>query len=150
MAKKAQLELNADPRPLDRAMHNRIRLMVEHDAIDRAWGSMLYILHRTGKIDNDQREAGDRYWELYNNFVKTQQIDPDDCEIAKEFTLKRIKRDKRRFQEARESMGIYYNSVHDLVWHDLWPQNLRKAWLGLSRLSKFFLVGGTKRQQNVV
>lgn len=142
--------LKDDPRPLDRAVHNRIRLMVEHEALDRAWGSILYILHRTGKIDNDQREAGDRYWEIYSNFTKTQQIDPDECDTAREFNLKRIRRDKRRYNETREALGMYWNAVHDLVWHDLWPHNMRKAVTGLSRLVKFFLVVGTKKQRNVV
>jgi hypothetical protein len=58
---KADPELRDDPRPKDTVMWNRLRLMVEEEACDRAWGCALYRLHRTGWITTEHREAGDEY-----------------------------------------------------------------------------------------
>lgn len=70
VAKKAELELNTDPRPMDRVIFNRLKLMVEHEACHPAWGCALYRLHRLGRIDNDQREAGDKFAMLASDYKK--------------------------------------------------------------------------------
>ena len=61
LAKKAEATIKQDPRVLERPIWGRLRLLVEDEACHSDWGCALYRLHRTGRIDNDQREAGDRY-----------------------------------------------------------------------------------------
>jgi hypothetical protein len=70
MAKVAELGLTDDPKPKDRAMWQRLRLIVEEEACHRDWGCALYRLHRTGRIDNDQREAGDRFAKIALDYKK--------------------------------------------------------------------------------
>jgi hypothetical protein len=67
---KSEPRLTNDPKPMDRATWQRMRVVVEHEACHRDWGCALYILHRTGKINNDQREAGDRYATLARDYKK--------------------------------------------------------------------------------
>jgi hypothetical protein len=59
-----------DPRPKDRVTWQRIRVAVEHEACHRDWGCALYTLHRSGRINNEQREAGDKYGMLVRDFRK--------------------------------------------------------------------------------
>jgi hypothetical protein len=59
-----------DPRPKDRAMWNRLRVVVEHEASHRDWGCALYTLHRTGRISNDQREAGDKFVKIATDYKR--------------------------------------------------------------------------------
>jgi hypothetical protein len=67
---KAEASLRDDPKPMDRATWQRIKVVVEHEVLHRDWGCALYRLHRTGRIDNDQREAGDKYSILIRDFRK--------------------------------------------------------------------------------
>src|SRR5512143_435050 len=70
VAKKAELELADDPRPKDRAVFNRLKLMVEHEACHPAWGCALYRLCRLGRINNDQREAGDKFAAIARDYKR--------------------------------------------------------------------------------
>ena len=70
MAKAEVVSLQVDPKPMDRATWQRIKVVVEHEACHRDWGCALYSLHRIGKIDNDQREAGDRFAALIRDHRK--------------------------------------------------------------------------------
>jgi hypothetical protein len=70
VAKKESVELDDDPRPRDRAVWNRLRDLVYEEACHRDWGCALYRLHRTGQINNDQREAGDRFAMLAFDYKK--------------------------------------------------------------------------------
>jgi hypothetical protein len=58
---KTEPKLTTDPKPLDRGTWNRVKGLIDLEAIHREWGCALYSLHRLGRINNDQREAGDRY-----------------------------------------------------------------------------------------
>jgi hypothetical protein len=71
VGKYAEVQLTNDPKPMDRAVWQRMKLVVEHEAVHRDWGCALYILHRTGRINNDQREAGDRYAGIARDYKKT-------------------------------------------------------------------------------
>jgi hypothetical protein len=68
VAEKA--EINTDPRPKDRAAWQRLRIAVEDEVCHRDWGCALYRLHRLGRINNDQREAGDKYTTLIRDHRK--------------------------------------------------------------------------------
>ncbi len=70
VTRQAVVDLDDDPKPLDRVTWQRIRVAVEHEACHRDWGCALYTLHRTGRITSDQREAGDKYGALIRDFRK--------------------------------------------------------------------------------
>lgn len=68
MAKSEAVSIKDDPKLLDRANWQNIRVAVDNEAIHPDWRTALYRLHRTGRIDNDQREAGDRYAKLIRDY----------------------------------------------------------------------------------
>lgn len=150
LAEKAEdISLDDDPRPLDRVLFNRIKLLVEHEAIDRAWGCVLYRLHRLGRIDNDAREAGDRYWKIVDDHWKYQATDPDEAGQAVELAYRRVNRAKRRFKEATGVLGIHRKAVDSVVMSDEWPTSERAHKLvrnGLDAL-KIFFATGTKHER---
>lgn len=65
---KTQANIKSDPRWLERDNWQEIRVAVDHEAAHRDWRCALYRLHRIGRIDNDQREAGDKYLRLIRDF----------------------------------------------------------------------------------
>jgi hypothetical protein len=68
MAKAESISIKDDPRTIDRANWQNVSLAADNEAIHRDWRCALYRLHRTGKIDNDQREAGDLYAKLIRDY----------------------------------------------------------------------------------
>jgi hypothetical protein len=114
---KADPELRDDPRPKDTVMWNRLRLMVEEEACDRAWGCALYRLHRTGWITTEQREAGDRYGDAWEEFCLMHRQDPDDTP-QDELLPRRIKRAKEIWQNCLDLVGIGRTIVDALVIRD--------------------------------
>lgn len=70
MAKTAEPTIKDDPKTIDRANWQNIALAAENEAIHPDWRCALYRLHRTGRITNDQREAGDRYATLIRDYRK--------------------------------------------------------------------------------
>jgi hypothetical protein len=114
---KADPELRDDPRPKDTVMWNRLRLMVEEEACDRAWGCALYRLHRTGWITTEHREAGDEYQRIVLDYVETQKRDPDE-EPEDELLPRRIERAKTRYREAIDVLGLGRNVVDWLILQD--------------------------------
>src|SRR6266496_410643 len=64
LAKAQELTIQDDPKPMDRATWQRLRVAAEHEAVHRDWGCALYTLHRSGRITSEQREAGDKYASL--------------------------------------------------------------------------------------
>jgi hypothetical protein len=59
--KQDALDIKDNPRAKDRVTWHRIQDLVDVEACHRDWNIALYRLHRIGRIDNDQREAGDKY-----------------------------------------------------------------------------------------
>jgi hypothetical protein len=68
MAKAESISVKDDPKTIDRANWQNVSLAVDNEAIHRDWRCALYRLHRTRKIDNDQREAGDLYAKLIRDY----------------------------------------------------------------------------------
>lgn len=66
-AKKA-VEIKQDPKTIARSDWQRIRRLVEDEACHPDWGCALYRLHRIGRLNNDQREAGDEYAKLVRSY----------------------------------------------------------------------------------
>jgi hypothetical protein len=107
-----EADLKDDPRVRDPVMWQRLRILVEKDAVDRAWGCPLYILHRVGWLTNEQREAGDKYWKAWDNNSKMQMKDPHEGD---ELLLNRIKRAKDVWNDCLDIVGIGRSAVDTLV-----------------------------------
>ena len=119
---KSDMSIRDDPRPKDTVAWNRLKLMVMDEACDRAWGCALYRMHRNGLIDTEQREAGDRYCHIIEDWKATQKIDPDEFEGRdREFQLNRIERAKRRREEVVEITGSARRLLDDVVLSNMYP-----------------------------
>lgn len=71
MAKESETTIKDDPRTiLERSIWQRVRLAACVEVLHPDWGTALYALHRANRLDNDQREAGDRYARLIRDFRK--------------------------------------------------------------------------------
>jgi hypothetical protein len=68
MVKAESISIKDDPKSIDRANWQNVSLAADNEAIHRDWRCALYRLHRMGKIDNDQREAGDLYAKLIRDY----------------------------------------------------------------------------------
>jgi hypothetical protein len=155
MAKRNRdgVSLKDDPRMRDVVSWNRIRDMVFEDAIDRAWGCALYRLNRVGLINSEQREAGDRYWKLIDDYKKTQQIDPDEAldDKDRESKLGRIKKAKDKREEVIELLGGGRMLLDDLILSEVYPTNEREKKLLVAMLEalNIFFSKGTKRKPRI-
>jgi len=139
--------LTEDPRYP--GVFNRIKLMVYEEAIDRAWGSPLYILHRTGWITNEQREAGDRYQQLTIDYNRTQAKDPDDAiPEGRALTYMRFERYRGKWQASIDALLGCRGVVDRIVLEESYPASEREKIvlrMGLQLLSDLYTKGRTKR-----
>jgi hypothetical protein len=153
VAEKAEdLDLMDDPRPKDRVMWNRLRLVLEAELCNEAWGCKLYQMHREGFIDLEARKAGDKYQVIHSDWVKWNLTDPDVVRPeAKQFVEGKIARAKRKYQDCRIIMGLRQKVVDMVVLRDEWPvyeTQKREVRLALDDLATFF-AKGTKRKQKI-
>lgn len=149
---KAQedIKLSEDPKSIkDPVRWNNLRVMVFHDAIDRAWICPLYTLNRIGWLTNEQREAGDRYQQITIDYNNSQQTDPDELvPEAQPLAYKRIERRKALWKECIEVLGFGRRIVDDLVLQELHLGTERERIIardGLQLLANLFAKGRTKR-----
>lgn len=145
MAKNAKPkdELNQDPRPMDRAAENRLKVMIFNEAIKPTWGCVLYALERTGRITADQKDAGNRYQKLAHDYDRLMDTDPETA--ADERAIKRV---KKRYEGAVYSMGMARRFVDAVIFEELWPSGERghlAVAQGLEMLRAFFLTGRKSR-----
>jgi hypothetical protein len=68
MPAKSEPTIKSDPRAMERVNWQNVAQAVDHEAAHRDWRCALYRLHRIGRINNDQREAGDKYLSLVRDF----------------------------------------------------------------------------------
>lgn len=144
VAKPKELPLDTDPRILDSEHRQRLRVMVHLEKIKGPWANVLYSLRDVGRITRDQADAGDRYWQLTQDFRKEMDKDPQD-----ELSIKRVERLKKRYKEALQSMGIVRKYVDEVVFENVWPVGERghlALCQGLELLNIFF-TRGTKGQR---
>jgi hypothetical protein len=157
MARRKQdgAALKDDPRVRDVVGWNRIKVMVFEEACDRAWGCALYRLNRVGLINTEQREAGDRYWKLIDDYKQTQKIDPDECldDKDREFQMARINKAKKKREEVIDLLGSGRMLLDDLILSEIYPTSEREKKLlvaMLEALNIFFSRGTKRKPQNVV
>lgn len=154
MAKEA-LDIKDDPRAIrDPVIFNRLKVMVYEEAIDRAWGCPLYILHRIGWLTTEQREAGDKYQQITIDHQQAQQTNPDDLvPEARELAYRRIQRRKALWRDCVVALGIGRKTVDAIVLREEYPVSEKDRHTlrdGLQLLANFFSTGRTKKVQNVV
>jgi hypothetical protein len=150
MAKDEALSLGDDPRSIrDPVKFNRLRVMIEEEAIKPTWGCAVYIAARPGGwLTSEHREAGDKYQQATIDYNRAQQTDPEDMvPEARELAYKRIETYKRRWAECVETLGRGRRAVDRLVLQEyrLDTEAERKiARDGLQLLANFFNLGKNK------
>jgi hypothetical protein len=152
MAKTEEaIELSDEPRSVrDPVKFNRLRIMIEEEAIKPTWGCPLYIAARKGGwLNEDQKRAGDKYQQLTMDYRRLMASDPDDFPVeARPLAYKRLESTKDRYTEALNILGIGRRAVDTLVLHELHLASEKERSMardGLQLLSNFFELG-TKRQ----
>jgi hypothetical protein len=145
-----KLELTDEPRMRDPVMYNRLRIMIEEEAIKPTWGCPLYIAARKGGwLTEDQKRAGDKYQQIVLDYNQAQASDPNEWpEATRELAYARVKRRKDIWKECTVLLGLGRKAVDRLVLEEitLITQAERSvARDGLQLLSNFFNIG-TKGQ----
>jgi hypothetical protein len=150
MAKEEACTLSDDPRSIrDPVKFNRLRVMIEEEAIKPTWGCPLYIAARPGGwLTTEQREAGDKYQQATIDYNRAQQTDPEDMvPEARALAYKRIEVFKRRWTECIKALGRGRKAVDRLVIEEyrLDTELERKiAKDGLQLLANFFNTGNKR------
>jgi hypothetical protein len=154
VAESEEVDLRDDPRPMDRVMWNRLRLVLEAELCDKAWGCKLYQMHREGLISIEAMRAGDKYHQAVIDWRRWQGIDPEEFEpIRREFLYGKIKRSKQKLKEFTDILGVLRNKyVEEIVLYEQWPayyHQKKQAIEALEDLGKYILKGRTKGQRKV-
>jgi hypothetical protein len=102
---KSEPKLETNPRLLDRDNWQDVRLIVDHEAAHRDWRCALYRLHRTGRINNDQREAGDKYLKLIMDFRDLWRDKAGQIAVYREGKDERIEHRCRKTQDVEMAMA---------------------------------------------
>lgn len=139
---KPSEEFREDPRNIKEVGEwNRLRGLIYHEVGHQAWGYPLYALNRAGKISDAQREAGDSYFRVVQDYKKTQQIDLDAApERSHEFLLARITKAKKRYQEAMDVLGVGRKLVDALIFEHEYPATERQLHLVRACLEQLCLL----------
>lgn len=145
---KPSEEIKEDPRKIKEvAEWNRLRLVIYHESGHQAWGYPLYALHRSGKISERQREAGDAYFRVVQDYNRVQQIDIDAVpDRAKDFQLRRIKKAKERYQDALDVLGIGRKLVESLLFEHEYPATERQLHLLKACLEQLSILFGAQSE----
>jgi hypothetical protein len=154
VAESEEVDLRDDPRPMDRVMWNRLRLVLEAELCDKAWGCKLYQMHREGLISIEAMRAGDKYHQAVIDWRRWQGIDPEEFEpIRREFLYGKIKRSKQKLKEFTDILGVLRNKyVEEIVLYEQWPayyHQKKQAIEALEDLGKYILKGRTRGQRKV-
>jgi hypothetical protein len=151
MAKTEEaIELSDEPRSIrDPVKFNRLRIMIEEEAIKPTWGCPLYIAARAGGwLTSEHREAGDKYQQATIDHARAQQSDPEDMvPEARELAYRRIEVYKSRWTECVKTLGRGRKAVDKLVIEErrLDSEAEKKiARDGLQLLANFFNTGKNK------
>ncbi len=152
MAKTEEvIELSDEPRSIrDPVKFNRLRIMIEEEAIKPTWGCPLYIACRPGGwLTSEHREAGDKYQQLTIDHRKFQEIDPEEMiPEAREFMYMRIRTTKERWLECVQTLSRGRRVVDQFVLEEIRltsEADKRIVRDGLQLLANFFNCGKNKR-----
>jgi hypothetical protein len=144
------IELTDEPRSIrDPVKFNRLRIMIEEEAIKPTWGCPLYIACRPGGwLKSEHREAGDKYQQATIDYNRAQQTDPDEMvPEARELAYRRIELYKRNWAECIKVLGVGRKVVDKLVLQELRVDSEAEKKIardGLQLLANFFNTGRNK------
>lgn len=150
-----ELDLMDDPRPKARVMWNRLRLVLEAELCNEAWGCKLYQMHREGHISLEARRAGDKYHQAVLDWRRWEAIDPEEfIPERRQFLYGKIDRAKRKLNEFVDVFGPFcHPHIEAIVMYEQWPAyqwQKKRAVEGLERLAIFISKGRTKRVQKTL
>jgi hypothetical protein len=157
MAKTEEaIELSDEPRSIrDPVKFNRLRIMIEEEAIKPTWGCPLYIAARPGGwLKSEHREAGDRYQQITSDHHAAQRVDPEElAPEMRELEYKRIETRKTKWRDAVMVLGMGRSIIDAFVLQEVTLITERERLIArdaLQLLANFFSKGRTKRVQSVV
>jgi hypothetical protein len=110
--KQDALDIRADPKTKDRVTWHRIQDLVDVEACHRDWNIALYRLHRIGRIDNDQREAGDKYAALIRDRRKLWQDPMGKIEVHRGFGRTDDREDREPEKRSRATRDVEFAMGH--------------------------------------
>jgi hypothetical protein len=148
MAKSDDVALDDEPRSIrDPVKFNRLRVMIEEEAIKPTWGCPLYIAARPGGwLTPDQRRAGDKYQQAHIDYIKAQGSDPREAP-DRELAYRRVHKRKRLWKEATEALYGTRHIVDRFILEEI-PACTQHEKLavkdGLTLLVNFFGLRGNK------
>jgi hypothetical protein len=143
------ISLDDEPRSIrDLVKFNRLRVMIEEEAIKPTWGCPLYIAARPGGwLTTDQRRAGDKYQQTRLDYIQAQASDPKEAS-DRELAYRRVHKRKRLWKEATEALYGTRHIVDRFVLEEI-PACTEREKLavkdGLTLLVNFFGLRGNKR-----
>jgi hypothetical protein len=143
--------LKGDPREV--GVYNRVRYLVDKEALHEAWGCQLWTLHRLGKISQEEKRAGDLYLKKYMMYGAIQAVDPD---VLDEDRKDKLYNTRARWRDLRDELNknAHGRCIKDcldaLVVHDnhLTERGFRAARVGLTILIDFFGLRNKQRTKN--
>jgi hypothetical protein len=160
MLKMAKAEdavnLSDEPRSIrDPVKFNRLRIMIEEEAIRPTWGCPLYIAARPGGwLKSEHREAGDRYQQITLDHHAAQRVDPEElAPEMRELEYKRIEARKTKWRDAVMVLGMGKSIVDAFVLQEVALVTERERLIArdaLQLLANYFSRGGTKQVRNVI
>jgi hypothetical protein len=104
-----------DPVFLERTVWQRTSEAAAHEALHRDWGCKFYSLHRSGRINNDQREAGDRYIALILDTRKLWRDRMGDIEVYRGFGRIDAREDREPEKRSRATRDVEFAMGHVLA-----------------------------------
>jgi hypothetical protein len=149
------IELSDEPRSIrDPVKFNRLRIMIEEEAIKPTWGCPLYIACRPGGwLKSEHREAGDRYQQITIDHHAAQRIDPEElAPEMRELEYKRIEARKTKWRDAVMVLGMGRSIVDAFVLQEVALTSERERLIArdaLQLLANYF-ARGTKRERRTV
>jgi hypothetical protein len=102
---RKEATIKDDPVFLERTVWQRTSEAATHEALHRDWGCKFYALHRAGRINNDQREAGDRYITLILDTRKLWRDRMGDIEVYRASDRDDLERRSKLTRDVEFAMG---------------------------------------------
>jgi hypothetical protein len=156
MAKTDEVALDDEPRSIrDPVKFNRLRVMIEEEAIKPTWGCPLYIAARPGGwLTSEHREAGDKYQQITLDHQAAQRIDPEElAPEMRELEYKRIQSRKTKWRDAVMVLGVGRGIVDAFVLREVALITERERLIArdaLQLLSNYFSRGTNRERKSVV
>jgi hypothetical protein len=109
MAIKHEATIKSEPGILERLEWHRMREASSKEVVHPDWTCNFYALHRSGRLDNDQREAGDKYATLVRDYRKLWHDPMADIEVYRRterlYVPDRVEGNRGAVQDVERALG---------------------------------------------